>query len=366
MRKLSLFILSLALVACLDPTVPEFQLEEAFYLVEGRILAGEQGSEIRVQESDFREANKQFLPVARATVLSREEGGEEALWELDDAEKGTYIPPAGFTAAPGQTWHFDVVLPDGTVIESTPETIPEPVLVNALNIRFEQNAEFDEGRNRFIPRFEIFLDYDDPADRENFYAFDYRYWEKVIVCATCEFGRWRNGECLEDPFNFRFDYLCDTDECFSLTQGVQTIYGNDELTNGSNIRDFEVGGVEFDVFGIMLVEGILLSITPEAYDYGKVIQDLTTGNSGLNATIPSALNGNVRNVDPDGKTVLGYLGAASTGRLRNWVERNIDVGTPLPFDNMLRLEPSVGTFVPPRAPCEVDGRSAQRPEGWPE
>ena len=265
-RLLSLLLLIALLTACLDPTVPEFQLEDPFYLVEGQILAGNDQSKIRIQVSNFREDNKVFDPILGATVVSKEEGGAEFLWvEEDPATEltpGSYYPPAGFVAAPGETWWFDIVLPDGTVVTSDPETIPEPVVLNDLDVRFEQNSTFDEGLNRFIPRFEIFMGYDDPADRENFYAYDYRFFEEVIVCFQCFQGFYRPqaGGCIEDLSVFRYDYLCDTEDCFKVTTGNRAVYRNDELTNGSALTDIEIGGINFDAFGGLLVEGILLSI----------------------------------------------------------------------------------------------------------
>ncbi len=369
-RLFSFLSLAIVLSACLDPTAPAFQLEDPFYLVEGQILAESDQSSIRIQISNFGEANKVFDPIPGATVISREEGGSAFTWvEIDPAVElnpGTYYPPADFVALPGETWWFDIVLPDGTVVTSDPETIPPPVDLTAVNLTFEQQSVFDEGRNRFIPRFEVFLNYTDPADQQNFYAFDFRFFERVIICIECERGVYRpeQGGCIERPNIFRYDYFCDTEDCFKMTEGNQLIYRNDELTNGSMITGFEIGGIPFEAFGGLLVEGILYSITEEAFDYGKVIEDLTTGSAGLNATIPAALNGNVRNVDPEGRTVLGYLRAAAASRQREYLERDVETGTPLPFDPVIRPEPSSGPFVPPLAPCEVDGRFAQVPEGW--
>lgn len=365
MRYFYLLFVGLLLTTCLDPTTPEFQLEEPFFLIEGRILAGEEGSEIRIRESAFREEILQFNSVSGARVIAMESGGVSVEWEEMTEEPGAYRPPVGFEAEPGQTWSVEAVLPDGTVIVSDSETIPERVDVTGFEIIFEQNSIFDSGLNRFVPRFELYMDYDDPEGEENFYAYDYRYWEEVIVCATCFRGRYRNGECLEDLSVVpRFDYYCDTDECYRETAGNMTLYGTDELSDGSAVTGFPVGGINFQAYGGLLVEGVLLSITEGAHAYGKVIQDLTTGNAGLNATTPAALVGNTRNTDPEGKTVLGYVGAASAGRLRAFTERTFETGSPIPFDNSLRPEPSVGVFVPPLAPCEIDGRTATRPEGW--
>lgn len=362
-----LLLVAVALPSCLDPTTPEFRINEAFYLAEGNILAGGSGSEIRLSESRFETADLTFEGIEGAEVRSIRSDGRSVSWQLTDAEKGKYIPPEDFVASPGERWSFDITLPDGTSIVSSPETIPMPVEVDVVNLLFKQNSIFDEGRNRFIPRFEIFIDYQDPAGEKNYYAYDFRYWEEVIVCISCPQGRYNGVECISDPsVRPRYDYFCDTEECYSLTEGLATTYSTDELYDGNSVRGVPIGGITFEGFGGLLVEAELRSITEAAFDYGKVIQDLITGSSGLNPTIPAALNGNVRNVNPEGRTVLGYLGAAATGRSRAFILRNLDIGSPLRFDDRIFPEPVPPPGVPPRAPCNIPGRSSERPEGWQE
>ncbi|MFK8161046.1 MAG: DUF4249 domain-containing protein [Lewinella sp.] len=366
--RLAGLILLLALYGCLEPTKPEFQLENSFILAEGNILAGEGQGEIRIRTSNFRDVALEFESVEGAEVMAVEADGTTISWG-QGFEAGRYVPPPGVVVSAGETWHFEITLPDGTSLISAPETIPEPVEVSNLTINFVQNSIFDEGLNRFIPRFELFLDYEDPADQENYYAYDYRLWEEITICASCINGRWREGVCIpfDNPrFNNRFDYLCDTQECFALSEGNETLYGTDALINGSSLTGFPLGGIVFTAYGGMLVEGSVNSITKEAYDYGKVIQDLVDGNSGLNPTIPAALDGNVRNVDAAGRDVLGFIGAASRGSATAFIDRTTETGAPLPFDNNLRLEPIPPPGVPPRAPCNIPGvRTSERPVGWP-
>lgn len=352
------------LTACVDPTPPEFQLEEPFYLAEGRILAGDNPSEVRLRASDFTESRLQLLPVPGAVVISQEAGGAEVTWT--ETEAGVYQPPAAFRARTGETWSFAIALPDGTQIASDPETIPAPVAVEEVTIRFNQESTFSSSLNRFIPRFELTLDYDDPADETNFYAYDYRYWEDIDVCISCERGILAGLRCVPNTINNarRYDYLCDTDECYRISAGGETRYGTDELSNGSAVRDFPLGAIPFEAYGGLLVEAQLLSITPEAHRYGRIIQDLTTGNTGLNAVTPAPLDGNVRNLDPAGRTVLGYLAAAAVATDRSWILRDFNTGTPLPFDNNIRLQPVPPPGQAPRFPCEIPGRTATRPAGW--
>jgi hypothetical protein len=358
-------LLALPLVACLEPTRPAFQIEDSFYLVEGRILAGAE-SEIRIRESNFREVALKLEAIVEAEVVSVEAGGPRVEWELVDELKGSYHPPSDFLAFAGQRWHFEITLADGTLILSDPETIPEPVVANNLDVRFVQESTFDEGRNRFIPRFELYLDYDDPADQKNYYAFDYTYWEKTNVCISCENSIYRNGECLiqegESPFYPGFDYSCEPFDCYTINPGLQPRYGNDEFTNGGNVTGVPLGGIEFQAYGGLLMEGQLISISREAYNYGKVIQDLSDGSSGLNATIPAALNGNVRNANPDGRDILGFIAAANFSSVRLYLERTLSTGAPLQLDPPPRFE---GGF-PPRAPCDIPGvRTSVKPTGWP-
>jgi hypothetical protein len=366
-RLAGLLVLSI-LYGCIEPTKPEFQLENSFILAEGSILAGEGLGEIRIRTSNFRGVVLAFESVEGAEVLAVEADGTTVSWE-QGFEPGRYVPPPGTIVSPGETWHFEIILPDGTSLISDQETIPEPVEVSNLTINFVQNSIFDAGLNRFIPRFELFLDFEDPADKENYYAYDYRFWEEITICASCVNGLWRAGECIpfDNPrFNNRFDYLCDTQECFSISVENETRYGTDALINGSSLTGFPIGGIVFTAYGGMLVEGSVNSITREAYDYGKVIQDLVDGNAGLNPTIPAALDGNVRNMNPDGREILGFIGAASRASARSFFNRTTLTGSPLPFDNNIRIEPVDPPAVPPRAPCNIPGvRTSERPVGWP-
>lgn len=361
-----LILLLLPLAGCLDPTRPNFQIEEGFYLVEGRILAGGE-SEIRIRESNFRRVALELEAIAEAEVISVEEDGTRVEWGIINPEQGSYRPPADFSASTGQRWHFEIRFPDGTTVLSEPETIPEPVTATNLDVRFVQESSFDEGRRRFIPEFELYLDYSDPAEEGNFYAFDYTYWERAFVCISCENGFYRDGVCVtqngELPYFPGYDYACDPSPCFTINPGRQPRFGNDEFTNGNNVTGVPLGGIEFQAYGGLLVEGQLISISRAGYAYGKVIQELTEGNSGLNATIPAALNGNLRNLDPSGKEVLGFVGAGNFSSVRTYLERTTETGRPLILDGPPVYETGP---APPRAPCDIPGyRTSVVPVGWP-
>ncbi|MBB4079266.1 hypothetical protein GGR28_001886 [Lewinella aquimaris] len=372
MRASLIFLLFLLLVGCTEPTEPRFQIEASFYLVEGKIADVEGSSEVNVRRSDFGSLQLEFESVPDADVVAVNGAGARVQWQLVDSVAGKYQPPADFAGRTGEAWFLEVNTADGTSIYSDPETVPPPVALTDFEIVFDQEASYDVGRERFIPAFKLLVDFQDPADRTDYYQWDYAYWEKIDVCASCYGGQvWREGSCREvgsgSRYVQRYDYYCDAlGGCYRQTVGNEFQYGQDEFFAGQAVVDRPIGQIEFIDYGGLLVEAVQYTITQEAYAYGKVISDLLTGSSGLNATIPATLDGNVRNADPEGVQVLGYVGTAGVSSMRRFITRSETTGTPLPADRQIRPEPSVGAFIPPRAYCSGDGKTPEKPRGWPE
>ena len=368
---LGTLLLSLLLTACIEPTTPDFQLEGPFYLVEGDIADRVGLSEVRVRQSNFRTVQLEFEDVAGATVVAEERAGSQVQWQASEADPGRYLPPTDFRARAGEEWSLRVTFPDGTEAVSTPEVVPPQSQVQDVRLRFDQEGRFEEARGRFVPVFRVLLDSSDPAGEQNYYQWDYRYWELETVCATCIGGRYRDGVCIPDNVIDRnkqdFDYLCEgEDGCYREVAGGRFLFASDQAFDGGQLMGNEIGNIVFTQFGGLLVEGIQYGLTADAFAYGRTVNNLVEGNSGLNATIPAALNGNLTNVDPTGPDVLGYVRAVSVASDRQYIFRDADTGEPVGRDRPINLEPIVGAFVPPMAPCTGSGRTPVRPAGWPE
>ncbi len=357
--------------ACTEPTEPRFQIEQPFYLVEGDIADRAGYSEIRVSRSDFGSVQLKFEQVVDATVTTTEEGaGTQVPWSHDPDRPGTYLPPPGFAARPGDSWSVTVLFSDGTQAASLPEQLPPPVSIGNFRVIFDQEGEYDRSRRFFVPVFRLLMDYTDPESTSNFYQWDFRYWEEEVVCATCEGGVYREGKCVSTATSpgrdSRYDYACEGEEpCFRQTRSNRFNFGSDRAFDGSTVTSDEIGTIEFTTLGGILVEGILFGLTAEAYGYGKVVADIVEGSTGLNATIPAALNGNLRDPLDETRQILGYVRVVSVSTARTYLLRNASTGTPSPNQPRINYEPMVGLFVPPRAPCRGQGRALGKPEGWP-
>lgn len=371
MKQLLLFCCLLLATACADPVTPRFQLEAGLYLVEGSISDQVDGSEVRVSLSVLRDERYRLSAVNGAEVSSVDGAGDEVRWSQIE-NTSAYRPPATFVGNPGQTYFLRVITPEGQMFESAPELMANPVPIVDSRITFSQESYFSTGRNSFIPAFTLFVDFDDPAEQRNYYLIDYRKWENISVCASCPTRqRYRGEGCEEWRRNFaeRWDYLCDAD-CWTIRDSEGFELFQDELSDGNRISNVKAGSLDF-VSGNagLLFEARLQALSGAAFEYTRVLKEVSQGGGGLNSPNPAALVGNIKSVSNPDDIVLGYFSTASVTTHRAFIDRSTVDGTPLPSQFTIMLEPSPMICIPqevcpPLIPCDAPGRTSEEPEGW--
>lgn len=365
LRALVLLSIVWAFSSCTDPIAPVYRFETGFLLIEGRITDEAGYSEIRVSRNEILFENYTLTPVPGSVVSSIDSDGQEVMWESIEATN-RYRAPEGWVAEAGKSYHIRIVTPQGEVIESTPEPLPSSVPILNPRVKFEQEAYFSTGRDRFIPAFRLLIDLEDPADEANFYQFNYTTWESIDVCASCERARWRNGVCIPGPdtrFVNRWDYLCDM-PCWLSAQGVGRNILSDAFINGNRVEDIEAGRFDYERNGGLLFVLEQYNTSRAAFEFNEVLQNLAEGGSGLNAPLPAALVGNLLDVSENKTNVLGFVGVAALNTERVFIQRDTVDGESLPFDPSIFLEPVNPS--PPQAPCVGGTRTTVRPEGWPQ
>jgi hypothetical protein len=242
-------------------------------------------------------------------------------------------------------------------------------------VEYEDRSYYRPAIARFVPAFKYYIDINDPAGESNYYRVTYRKWETVGTCASCEFGRYRAGECIPDNRNqATWDYACDA-ICYKITEGDDEAFISDEFSDGGMISRLEVARLDHTrQTGGLLFEARLQSISKARYAYLKLIKDLSQNGGSLNATIPAPLVGNldVINSVQEGENtiVLGFVGAAAEGTTSLYLNRSDVDGQPLPDRTRVVEEPGVPNCdviplgCPPAAPCDGPGRTYIQPEGW--
>ncbi len=363
---LLLIYLALISYSCVEAVEPLYSLKPGFLLIEGQIADQRGSSLVRIKRSELLFGNYNLVPISDVVVSSVDEAGNEVNWIADAEEAGTFKPPTGFSAQTGSTYFLRVITAEGQIIESLAEQTPRSVPIAAARFKFEQEAYFNNNLDRFVPAFRLLVDVEDPADERNYYQWKYSTYEFLPVCARCERSVWRNGSCLggnQYRFVDRYDYLCDA-ACWaqSKASGIQIM--SDALSQGQRINNIEAGRIDFDWYGGLLADLEQLNTSKGLFDYNTVLKNLSDGSGGLNAPLPAALVGNLRDVTDATIQVLGYVGVVAINNSRIYINRDTVQGMPLPYDATILLEPLLPS--PPLAPCAGPGRSLTPPIGWPE
>ena len=357
------YIFLLFLASCVDPVVPAYDYATGFVLVEGDIVAGADGSGVRLQRSVLSFGSYRLNPITEARVYCVTSDGAETEWP-PGAESGYYLPPAGFVARPGEAYFLRMQLASGELIESQPETIPVPGQFENLRVRFEQEAYYSDSRDRFVPAFTLLVDTRDTDPGDNFYRYTHRTWNQTPICFTCRNSVYRNGSCIETPASRlvdRYDYLC-SDPCWVISTGGSFRLSTDELNPDAATEALPVARIDYTGSGKILAEIRQHAITRRAFQYYEVLQTLTEGSSGLNAPLPAPLYGNLVDVSDLETTVLGFVGGSSVFARRLLWNRDSTDGEPLFLPPQPMLEPVDPS--PPTAPCDGPNRTTVEPEGW--
>ncbi len=321
------------LVACIEPTEPTFNFKDGLVYIDA-FMSTEQGASLvyvfESRSTGIRPKYK-FISGANVSYKNVNTGTVVDLIEQHDV----YIPPNNFVASVGETWLLMVTLPSGAYYESLPELITEPVEIPNINYEYNPELIFSENSDGFLSGHSVFVDIEDPADRENYYLWKFRSFEKIELCDYCLNGILRNGECIDPPMSIAYKdpavtvgYLCESD-CWQIRYNENIKIFADEFSNGGTIKDVSVADIFLYNRKNILVEIQQLSLTRKAYDYFKILKDLVDNNGGLNAPPPAALIGNIFNPNDDKEFVLGRFTAAAASKKSIFINRESITETPI-------------------------------------
>jgi len=237
-----------------------------------------------------------------------------------------------------------------------------------INATFSEELFFDDGLNQFVPGHSIDIDYVDPVGENNYYLWKYRSFEPQIVCMTCYTGYLVNGECGTGPPWFSYvNYICPDDNCWLIRYSDKFTINEDRLFDGQSISGQRVAEIPFYRRQDILVEMQQLTLSESAYDYFKIIDDISNQSGGLNAPPPAALVGNISSMDDENEAVLGQFVAAGVSSKTVFIERE-DLGiTAITPDDALRQELCMPcAYEQIYYPCmESDTRTSVKHEDWP-
>ena len=376
-RAFQYFIFSFLYLGCIDPVAPEFQFEDGLILIEGQASSTIGSSFINIQRTsnEFGIYRNIFQEGAIVTFDNLDSGESVTLREQID----TYVAPDDFVVNTGETWELNVTLTDGSTYKSLPETAIAPVPFDAISATYEKELFFRENSGKFVPGHRIAVSFNEPAANKNYSLWRFRSYEKLILCKVCDNSIFRNGECERNPPPPAvlppgvprrapyYTYGCET-PCWTIRLNESIEILDDKFNNGTYIEEYPAANIPLYTNENIVVSLEQLSLSFDAYQYYRRLQDIIDNNGNFDAPPPAAVIGNIINTNDDKEVVLGRFTATSNTVNSIFIERKDimeDEIEPPPQFSFETSPPIPALEVVFSAPCiESRFRTGIEPEGW--
>jgi len=314
---------------CVDALSPDVDAPRpAPLVVDGSVTDGPGPHHVRVtRASAFEQSSDGAIRgVSGAVVTITDETTGRRVRLTEARPTGTYRTEEGeLTGVPGRAYHLQVTLPDGAVIRSETEIMPEPVAIDSAQAVYVAEPS---------PGFEIRVSGPEPAGPPNYYRWSVRSTFEAPVLP----------EPMTPPF------FCWADDGIGKDVAVRS----DRLIDGERIAEERVRFVEAGAKTALAyqVDVTQRTLTPGAFAFWTQIEEQVEDVGDPFAPPPSPVRGNLRNETTPEERVLGYFSAAGATRATVCINARTDPEAPnVPFrdsDN----------------PCAREEVSFQRPAYW--
>ncbi len=289
----SLFVvisLLFVMMACVDPLPFEPSFPPDVIVIDGSFTDAKEGVHrvklTRAAAYTGDPARVYNEPVQGASLkITFDNGGEVFFGEN---EPGEYeIPIASFPGEVGRRYQLTVEV-DGKIYVSSFESIQAVPPIDSLYFEYESSTFRNEFGN-LAERcgYAIYVDVVDPDTSTNQYLWHYNYIYEIKT---------------QSPFA-----CCNT--CWIRQQSeTPPVVAEDALINGNRIVRQRIGYIPYDQFHVKyLVHAEQFSLSPEAYDFWKILAQQQSGSGSIFDPPPSSLEGNMVNVNDSTDRMLGYF-----------------------------------------------------------
>lgn len=359
-------------LGCTDPVKPEFAFEEGLVFIEGLASTVSGASRTKITQSaiEFGVYKNIAISDAKVDYINVSLGVSIPLiWNGE-----MYLPLHDFSVVPGEDWQIHVFLSDGREYQSTSEKAVNPVEIESVETSYSSELTFDVGLNRFIPGHSLLVSFSDPEEEKNYYFWQFRTFERIVICEVCNGGYFRNDMCnslnsggSQGDLPAYYTYTCE-EKCWQIRYGQNIKIFDDQFVNGLLVNRFSVGEISLFTKRNVLIELQQFALSQSAFKYYQTLKDIIDNNSGFNAPLPASLVGNLFNVKDENEFVLGRFTVAAASTRRVFFER-LEIQEPA-LESILPQSPEgFGSFTPdPKillVPCEESRyRTSIRPNGW--
>ncbi len=302
-----LLVISLFTNSCVEPFDIKIETFESAIVIEGTITNEFKYQKINLTRTfRFEEA----LPLAESNADVKIIDDSQNTYNFEESDlAGKYISVSKFSAQPNTTYQLQITTSDGRLYSSEPTQLTN---ITEIDDVYAAREISDLG----VDRMAIFVDSFDPTGKSVYYRYEYEETYKIIA------PYWNNGDIVSTipPLEFKIvlgnrqDRLCyNTVHSNTIIQTQTNRFTEDRVTR------FPVRLISRDNFIIshrysILVRQYVQSFV--AYNFYRVLNDLSSTESLLSQNQPGFLEGNVFSIESSNEKVLGFFEVSSVSSKR--------------------------------------------------
>ncbi|MEM7369667.1 MAG: DUF4249 domain-containing protein [Bacteroidota bacterium] len=309
--------------SCIEPFDPEIEGEGETLVVEGQILEGKAGAEVRLSRSfAFSETAPMMVEDARVRITD-DVGNEHEL--ISGGEAGVYLSDTSqLEGVVGRSYQLSIVTPEGEQYESEWALMKKGIAVDELHADFEEpNNGIDSARGM-----QVYLSAFDPENETKFYRWEYEEtW--IFAVPLPAVGVWNSQTRMPD--------LYPPDEipriCWQTVHSSQIFLGSTIGLSEDRMTNVPIRFISDQDNHLRIKYSILVkqySISEETYVFYQQLKHTTETLGTLFDPIPGEVRGNIRNVNNSGESVLGWFSADGFGQDRIFISRSDLPNIPIP------------------------------------
>lgn len=344
-KKILFILIAIWVCACVEPfeTLSENSLDKL--VVDATLTDEDIQQKISIHQSVAKEDIVFREPIAnlKVDILVN----QKELISLIHQGEGVYALPENFRAKSGNSYKLIFQKPNGTKYESTEQIMPKGIKIERLYDEFVVDGIDRESIKVHVNN--LYVDFQDPANEQNYYTWSWTLWERQFVCHT----------------EFSVDYYC-RQNCWEILRNDTWNIFSDVYSNGKTVYNKLVAQIPYYQYGGALVEIKQLAISGEAYRFLKTLSEQTERTGTLVDTPPAAIVGNVRNLSKPEEPVVGFFMVGSASTINYWLNRENAQGKANPVGLLLGRKPNPNRFGATAECVEGPTRTPQKPFWWQE
>ena len=319
----------------------------------------------------------QNIPFTGCTVIIHEDSGSSEV--LTELEPGNYYTSASGTQGKiGFSYRISILTSDGKEYESDFCEMKEPIEIDSLYVDTTNVAR--QGYVFGLPGYQFYTNSKTAQTPDNYFLWQitetYKYNANNRLHALYKYGK-IYVQNIDTVLGYDTLKTCwKTEKVKNIFTGKTSNLSVPKITN----QPLHFVGTDSKRLGerySFLLEQ--LTIDEETYTFWQKIQEQISQENILLAKQPYNILGNIRNVNDQSETVLGYFTVASVDQKRMYINKinkpfyfsTCDIGTDL--SNMFKVagpiylvltEEGLGKVHPDCIDCRSEGGDIKKPSFW--